>query len=279
MTSWKRPCPSAPPGLRFSIQADHCAISTGVRLAWALTQASSCVSDLPLLHRVEERLVAEAREFEEHPVERAVVVVVAVFSGGERPGLVDEAGQVRVAAEADPGAARRMLGEIGGEEVDHGRMGNRGATIAGIPRFAIAHPFSFGVPYRGRLCWTRSHAKGHPRHHGRPLLRDLPREAEDGACDGRGRPAPPDPRGQHQPAGAGAHRVLQVFRQQAHPGARRRGDDLPEDPHAGGADARSSGRWSSAASPAWCSPGTINPTAADAGRRRARCACRSSGRR
>ena len=80
------------------------------------------------------------------------------------------------------------------------------------------------------------HAESDPRHHGCPLLRALSREVEDGTRHRRSRPARVDPRGHHQPARPRAHRLLQIFREQAHPGARRRRDDLPEDAHPDPAD-------------------------------------------
>ena len=67
-------------------------------------------------------LGAQAGEGEEAGVERATVVVFPGRAGEVGAGLVDQAGEVNVAAERDARAAGRVDTEIGSGEVNvHGR--------------------------------------------------------------------------------------------------------------------------------------------------------------
>jgi len=72
-----------------------------------------------LLDLGEHGLGFDPRERKEALVERAVVFVVAAFAGEDGAGLVEEAGQVGVTAEANAEAAGRMLGEIGCRIINH----------------------------------------------------------------------------------------------------------------------------------------------------------------
>lgn len=69
-------------------------------------------------HGLEKGLGLDAGEAKETRVERAVVMVIAAGAGEVGTGLVDQAGQVDVAAEADARAAGRVEAEIGGGVVD-----------------------------------------------------------------------------------------------------------------------------------------------------------------
>ena len=62
-----------------------------------------------------------AGEGKEQFVDRAIVVVAGVLAVDLGAGLVEEAGEVGVAADANANAARRVDGEVGNTVVDHER--------------------------------------------------------------------------------------------------------------------------------------------------------------
>ena len=106
--------------------------------------------------RGEERVRMGAGEIEEPLVEWTGVDVFPGFASGVRAGLVEQAREMHVTAEANPGAARRMLGEIWGGVVDHGK---RGRDVGRKLTTGHGRVLPQGAKRRGsgliRRCWIR----------------------------------------------------------------------------------------------------------------------------
>jgi hypothetical protein len=71
------------------------------------------------LDRGQKGIGIDAGKTEETPVQGTGVDVFADFAGGQGPRLVEQPREMNVAAEAEPGAARRMSGKVGRGIGDH----------------------------------------------------------------------------------------------------------------------------------------------------------------
>ena len=102
-------------GPRRCMYSLHCSISQGVRLCFALALIHSRISPSPLPAASCSRNAAASipTKSEDALVERAVVMILAVFAGDLGPAFVEHARQKNVTAEAEARTARRTLREVG----------------------------------------------------------------------------------------------------------------------------------------------------------------------